>query len=348
MGRRPDVETAPLPITALAIAGLGEQLLTSLLSVPFRRPWDGGQRLADNIGTSVTRQVMRAFMGYSAALPTPEFRSLEMSIDDLCALIMPPVSRALGVDMTGGDVAGVPGVWYRPRGTEPKGVILYLHGGGYIGTSPRMYGAFNAYLARETGCAVFTADYRLAPEFPFPAGLLDVVEVLEALLDDGVTPERLLVAGDSGGGGLATSLLLDARAHHLPRPAGLVLFSPEVDLTLDEPSVTANAPTDILPWNIPTTPYLHGVDPHDRFVSPVHADLRGYPPTFVSFGDEEMFRDPIRRFVARLVAAGVDTTVVEEPAMFHVYPFLMPWAEASRRTYRAVGEFVARVLPADG
>lgn len=348
MGRRPDVATAPGPIAALAVAGLGEQLVTSLLSVPFRRPWEGDQSLADNIGRSVTRQVMRAFMGYAAALPTREFRSLEMAIDDVCALVMPPVARTLDVEMAEHTIAGVSGIRYRPRGVARKGVILYLHGGGYIGTCPRMYGAFNAYLARETGCEVFTPDYRLAPEFPFPAGLLDAVAVFEALLDEGTPPERLFVAGDSGGGGLANSLLLDARAHHLPRPAGLILFSPEVDLTLDEPSVTENAPDDVLPWNIPTTPYLHGVDPHNKFVSPIYADLRGYPPTFVAFGDREMFRDPIRRFVGRLEAAGVPATVVEEPEMFHVYPFLMPWAEASRRTYRAVGAFVAEVLPTDG
>jgi acetyl esterase/lipase len=203
-----------------------------------------------------------------------------------------------------------------------------------------MYAAFTGYLARETGCEVFVADYRLAPEFPFPAGLLDAIAVYEEMLDRGVSPDRLFVAGDSGGGGLATSLLLDSAAHHLPRPAGVLLFSPEVDLALDEPSVTENASSDILPWNIPVGPYLHGIDPHNKFVSAVYADLHRYPPTFVAFGDEEMFRDPIRRFVDRLDEAEVPTTVIEERDMFHVFPMLMPWAEASRRVYREVGRFV--------
>jgi monoterpene epsilon-lactone hydrolase len=81
-------------------------------------------------------------------------------------------------------------------------------------------------------------------------------------------------------------------------------------------------------------------------VSAVFADCSHFPPTFVAFGDDEMFRDPIRRFVEVLEAGGVDTTVVEEPGMFHVFPILMPWAEASRRTYRAVGRFVADRLVA--
>jgi acetyl esterase/lipase len=345
MGKRPDVKTAPASIAAVTLLGLGEQLATSLVSVPLRRPWEGPAGVLDNVGRSVTRQVMRSFMGYSSSLPIPEFRSLEMAIDDVCRVVLPPFVRALEVGMVAGEAGGVPGMWYRPKQGEPLGTILYLHGGGYIGTSPLMYAAFTGYLARDTGCEVFVADYRLAPEFPFPAGLLDAVEAYEALLDAGVPAERLFVAGDSGGGGLATSLLLDARAHHLPRPAGALLFSPEVDLTLDEPSITQNAEHDILPWNIPVGPYLHGLDPHSKIVSAVNADLSRYPPTLVAFGDDEMFRDPIRRFVARLDAAEIDVTVIEEAAMFHVFPMLMPWADASRRVYRAVGEFVRDHLP---
>jgi acetyl esterase/lipase len=261
-------------------------------------------------------------------------------------VVLPPFVRALDVRMEKTVVGGVPGMWYRPSAADPRGTVLYLHGGGYIGTSPLMYAAFTGYLARDTGCEVFVADYRLAPEFPFPAGLMDAIHVYEGLLDSGVESDELFVAGDSGGGGLATSLLMDTRARHLPRPAGLLLFSPEVDLTLDEPSVTENASKDILPWNIPVGPYLHGLDPHDGEVSAVYADVSRYPPTLVAFGDDEMFRDAIRRFVARLDEADVDVAVIEEPAMFHVFPMLMPWADASRRVYRAVGQFVAAQLAA--
>jgi monoterpene epsilon-lactone hydrolase len=312
----------------MTVVGLGQNLATGLVSVPFRRPWTGERGVVDNLGTNVTRQMMRTFMGYATSLPTEEFRSLEVVLDDLCRVVMPPVARALDVTMTVGEVGGVTGDWYRPRGRTPRGTIVYLHGGGYIGTSPTMYAAFNAYLARGTGCELFTADYRLAPEFPYPAGLDDV-------------------AGDSGGGGLATSLVLDERAAHLPAPAGVILISPEVDLTLDEASISENAGRDILPWNIPVTPYLHGTDPRDQLVSAVNADLTGFPPTFVTFGDDEMFRDPIRRFVRRLGAAGVDREVIEAPGMFHVYPFLMPWAAPSRRVFHEIRRFVDRLLPAE-
>ena len=113
---------------------------------------------------------------------------------------------------------------------------------------------------------------------------------------------------------------------------------------MGEPSVTENASRDILPWNIPTAPYLHGADPAESDVSSVNADLHGFPPTAVSWGGDEMFRDPIRTFVARLEDAGIDVHPHEVPGMFHVFQILMPWADESRAIYEHVGRFVDRLL----
>ncbi|MGO8873171.1 MAG: alpha/beta hydrolase [Acidimicrobiales bacterium] len=345
MGRRPDVATASWPIAAVDLAALAGQMATALVRVPFRRPWAGENSLPHNLAVAVTRETLRSFMGYASSLPIDEYRSVEMVLDDLCRAVMPPFVRSLDITREVSAVAGVPGIWYRPWGAAPCGTILYLHGGGYVGTSPRMYAAFTSWISRRTGCEIFVADYRLAPEFPFPAGLEDMVLVLEGVLEGGVDPDRLFVAGDSSGGGLAASLMFTMeRIGHRPL-AGLVLFSPEVDLRLDQPSVSANADCDILPWNIPTAAYLHGRDPAAASVSALDQDVSGWPPTFVSFGSDEMFRDPIREFVDHLDDAGVDVEADEEPGMFHVFPILMPWADASRRTYEAVADFVHRHLP---
>jgi acetyl esterase/lipase len=320
-------------------------MVGALLRVPARRPLRGPSSTAANIAHAVTREVVRSFMGYTSSLPLPEFRSIELVIDDLCKLVMPPVVRVLDVNQRPLELGGVPGTIYEPRDIAPQGVILYLHGGGYIGTSPTMYAYFTALLCRETHCAVFVADYRLAPEFPFPAGVEDAGHVLAALSERGAPTERLFVAGDSGGGGLAVSLMLAAiERDDLVRPAGLILFSPEVDMTLDEPSITENAEHDILPWNIPTAAYLHGVSARSPWVSPIHADLREFPPTVVSWGSSEMFRDPIRSFVARLEKEGVATYAHEAPDMFHVFPILMPWAAESRGVYRTVAQFTHGVI----
>jgi monoterpene epsilon-lactone hydrolase len=319
MGARPDVPTARPGVTAIDTVGLVQQLANSVLRVPFRRPWEGPASLPANIAASVTRETVRGFMGYCSGLPIEEFRSIERLLDALSRQVMPRVVAALDVHPREGIVGGVHGRWYRPNGIDPVGTILYLHGGGYIGTSPSMYGFFVAALARRTRCEIFVADYRLAPEFPFPAGLEDAVVVMRELQAMGVPHGRLFVAGDSGGGGLANSLVMAGDYVDLPTPAGLLLFSPEVDLRLDEPSVTENAPHDVLPWNIPTTAYLHGLEPDSKFVSPAEADLDGYPPVFICWGDREMFRDPIRRFRSRLVEGGVDHVAVEAPGMFQVY-----------------------------
>jgi monoterpene epsilon-lactone hydrolase len=345
MGNRPEVKTAPAEIVALDVTLLAQQLTTAMARVPFRHPLSGGSSPASNLAISVTREFMRAFMGYSSSLPIPEFRSLELVLDDICKVIMPPFVRSLDVDCRSMELGDVPGILYRPRHTDPIGVILYLHGGGYIGTSPLMYSFFTSRVCRDTDCAVFVADYRLAPEFPFPAGAEDAAAAYTDIVERGVPPERIFLAGDSGGGGLAITLMLECFAHTLPvRPAGLVLFSPEVDLLLDQPSITENAPHDILPWNIPTAAYLHGIDPTSMAVAPLTADLSDVPPTCVTWGADEMFRDPIRHYADRLRQAGVATEAQEFAGMFHVFQILMPWAEASREAFRLVRSFIHKVV----
>ena len=340
MAQRPEVATAAHPIAAVDAVGLGQQMANALLRVPFRRPLHGSSGMLHNLGQNVTREIVRTFMGYSSSLPIEEFRSIEHGLDWLSKIAMRPVVALEGVDAIEDVIGGVPGIRYRPRQGEPIGHILYLHGGGYVGTSPNMYAFFTARLAAVTQCEVFVADYRLAPEFPFPAGLHDAVSVLESMLDSGCDPSTLFLAGDSGGGGLASSVIYHDHAEHLPQIGGLLLFSPEIDLRLDHPSVTENAPHDILPWNIPTSAYLHGEAAASAAVSALDQDVATWPPVFLTWGSHEMFRDSIRLLAEHLQAAGVPTTGEEADGMFHVYPILMPWAEHSRRVYRDMGEFV--------
>lgn len=324
--------------------GLMSQMGVAMARVPFRRPWQGQGNAVHNVAVVTTREAVRTFMGYSTSLPIDQFRSIEMMLDTLCGVVMPPLVQVQRVDRSQGEVGGVEGEWFRPRQRRSGGTMLYLHGGGYVGTSPRMYSLFLASLARQTGCDVFVPDFRLAPEFPFPANLEDARSALHGLLDSGVDEGTLVIGGDSSGGGLATTLVsADVRDDH--QVAAIILFSPEVNLQLDCPSVRENATRDILPWNIPTAAYLNGVDPSSPLVSAISADLSDWPSTFVSIGGDEMFRDAIRRFSVHLEEAEVDAQIVEEQGMFHVYPILMPWSDASRRTTSAVGEFVRSRLP---
>ena len=359
MSDRPEVHTASWPIAAVDVATLASSFVGAISRLPFRAPWRGPSNPPRNLAVSTTRELVRTLLGYASSLPIDEFRSLERVLDGIAGRVLPPFVALQGVSSEPDQIGGVPGVWFRPARAAgdraagdrhdagapgTAGTIVYLHGGGYIGTSPRMYSLFMAHLARVSGCEVFAADYRLAPEFPFPAAVDDVISVIVELKRGGLTSERLLIGGDSGGGGLLGTVLLRMHDVGLGRPAGALLFSPEVSLTLSEDSITANAPLDVLPWNIPVNSYLHGVDPDDERVDVLLDDIAGWPPIFLVYGADEMFRDAIRELANKLRAAGVPHVASEVEGMFHVFPFLLPWARESQDVYDRAGSFVREVL----
>jgi len=346
MARRPEVKTSRAPIAAIDTLGLVQHLANALLHVPFRGVLKGSGSALDKASAAVVREVSRSFIAYASGLPIDQFRSLELVLDETCRATM-PLSRLIHqVDVEERTYGGVPGLFFRPKAGEPRGRIMYLHGGGHIGSTPNMYAYFTSAIASSTGCEVFVADYRLAPEFPFPADLEDALNVLEALLSGEMPHSRLFIAGDSGGGGTACSLIHEAQERGMPKVAGLILYSPEADLSFEHDSVTENAELDVLPWNIPTTPFLHGVNPKSGLVSAIDQDVAHWPPTFIAYGQDEIFRDSIRVLVEHLAAAEVITDAHEYPGMFHVFPILMPWAAASRAVHRELGAFVTRVLDA--
>jgi acetyl esterase/lipase len=345
MADRAGVRRASPSVTVVALVGLSEQLANAMVKVQFRRPWTGPANPVRNVGVAVTREVLRSFLGYTSSLPIDEFRSIEAVLDQVSSVVLSPIVKAVGVVRTHDQVGSVAGDWYRPA-EAPKGTILYFHGGGYVGTSPAMYGAFVAGLVRATGCEVFVADYRLAPEFPYPAALIDATAVMEGAVNDGHDPSRLFVAGDSSGGGLASALMCVRGMRSLDRIAGLILVSPEIDLRLDKPSMTENAALDILPWNVPTTSYLQGADPGEGCVSAISQNVDHWPPTMVVSGTDEMFRDSIRLLVERLRSASIETTATEAAGMFHVFPIVMPWHPAARDAMESIGAFTRDHLEA--
>lgn len=185
MSDRPEVRTASWPIAAVDLAGLASNLVGAIARLPFRDPWRGPSNSPRNLAVSTTRELIRSLFGYASSLPIDEFRALERVLDAISGQVLPPFVAFQGVNAEADILGGVPGIWFRPSPVS-QGTILYLHGGGYIGTSPRMYALFVAHLARVTECAVFVADYRLAPEFPFPAAADDIIAVASHLVAGGL------------------------------------------------------------------------------------------------------------------------------------------------------------------
>lgn len=246
-----------------------------------------------------------------------------------------------GVATEGGQVAGVTGEWCRRRtgGTRP-GSILYLHGGAYCVGGPATHRALTTRLARVTGLPVFLADYRLAPEHPFPAGLDDALAVYRSLRADG----PVILAGDSAGGGLALATALALREAGDPAPAALVLLSPWVDLVTPEPRPPVPPGEAMLDWAWIDACARHYVGAgatgpagapgsvHHPLVSPLRADLRGLPPVLIQAGTDELLHPQALALHGALRAAAVDVRCEITPRRWHVFQLhanALPSADAA-------------------
>ena len=224
---------------------------------------------------------------------------------------------------------GRPSEWTRTAGSRSDAAILHLHGGGYVIGSPRTTRTITAGLARHTGLPVLAPDYRLAPEHPYPAAIEDAVAAYSWLSDQGLDPRRIVVSGDSAGGGLTMALLLTLRDRGLPLPAGAVGISPMLDLTLSSASIDANLATDPQVTRaflqLSVGHYLPSlVDPKSPLASPLFADLAGLPPLLLQAGGDEALLDDSVRFGEAAEAAGVNVTVECWEAMMHVWHMLAP------------------------
>ena len=238
-----------------------------------------------------------------------------------------------------------PAEWLRPPGTRTDAAVLYLHGGGYVIGSPRSHRHLAAAIARAAGTAALLVDYRLAPEHPFPAALDDAVAAYQWLLGRGLTPSRIVVAGDSAGGGLTVATLLALRDRGLPRPAGGVCISPWVDLTCSGATYATKAAVDPIVTRESVAMMAQAYagatgDPKAPLLSPLYADLRGLPPLLVQVGSDEVLLDDALGLGERARAAGVDVPVEEWPAMIHVWHWFLPMLAEAERAVGVIGTFV--------
>jgi acetyl esterase/lipase len=222
-------------------------------------------------------------------------------------------------------------------------LILYFHGGGYIVGGLASHGAFCARLARETGGRVLFADYRLAPEHVFPAALEDGMDALReaALLAQG----KLIIAGDSAGGGLALAVtqaaIAQGDAGAMRVPDAVVLISPWTDLTLSGPSMVSNAATDsMLSMKILTrmrATYLGPHEPANRRASPLFDPNTHLPPVLLIYSESEVLRDDSKRLAQNLRLGGTQVTEHSVPGKPHVFPLFkaVPGAGGAVRTMGA-------------
>jgi len=252
----------------------------------------------------------------------------------------PPAStRTLGVN-AGGVMADL----ITTPDSEEDRHIVFLHGGAYIIGSPSLYRHLTWRIAAASRARVVAVDYRLAPEHPFPAALDDAFTAYNWILDDGADPARIVVMGDSAGGGLVFSLMLKLRDEGCRLPAAAVALSPWTDLALTGASLKLNGGAD--PMRRTDHPplfvndYLAGADPRTPYASPLYGDPAGLPPTLIQVGSDEVLRDDAVRMAERMRTAGCEVELEIWPRMPHVWHVFVPLIPEARRAIERIGSFV--------
>lgn len=243
----------------------------------------------------------------------------------------------------GGEVVS----WPAPDPASPT--VLFLHGGGYICCSPETHRSLVGSLVRRTRGTAWVPQYRLAPEHPHPAALEDAIASYRHLLDaERVPPTRLVVAGDSAGGGLALALVHALKAQGAPLPAAVVTFSPWTDLAVTGPSLDEN--TDRCAMFAGDTIrraarfYVGTADPRLPTISPLYGDFRGFPPLLVHASTDEVLRDDAIRVADRARAAGVAVEFRLWPRVPHVWQFFAAVLPEAGESLAITQQFIARHL----
>ncbi len=253
------------------------------------------------------------------------------SANDVRKAFGAPLPPRRGATYRPGIVGGLAGEWAEAGGV-PAGTILYLHGGGYMACSPKTHRPITGGYALR-GFKLFTPDYRLAPEHPFPAAVEDGLAAYKGLLESGVDPKKLAVSGDSAGGGLTLAVILAAKEAGLPLPAAAIVFSPWTDLAITGATIKTNLDRDaMLHGNTMSDGaafYLNGADAKNPLASPLYGDYAGFPPLFITVGEPEVLRDDATRLAERARAAGVtvDLSIWDNmPHVWMLFPYMLPEA----------------------
>jgi monoterpene epsilon-lactone hydrolase len=253
------------------------------------------------------------------------------------------------VKITSVDVNGVTGEWSTVPGSDPSRVLMFFHGGGYCSGSIVSHRRLVTEAGRAAGVRTLAIAYRLAPEHPFPAAYDDVLTAWRFLRDQNIPAAHIAIGGDSAGAGLTLALIGCLRDALEELPGCAWLISPWTDLTMSGPTLSSKEAVD---------PLIHeqylvelaeaylpaGMDRKDPRVSPLYADLKGFPPVLIQVGSAETLLDDATRFAAVAGAADVRVTLEIWPQMIHAWPLWNARLEPGRRALASAGAFIRQHL----
>jgi monoterpene epsilon-lactone hydrolase len=243
------------------------------------------------------------------------------------------------------DCDGVPGEWSLVSGSEASRVLLYFHGGGYCSGSIVSHRRMVSEAGRAAGTRTLAIDYRRAPEHPYPAAHQDAMTAWHFLRKQGIAAHHIAVGGDSAGGNLSLALISRLRAASAPLPACAWLISPWTDLTMSGATLATKDAVDPLIHKA----YLEelaeayvpaNVDREDPLISPLFADLTGFPPLMIQVGSAETLLADATRLAEAAGAADVPVRLAIWPQMIHAWPVWNAALEDGRRALTDAGGFI--------
>lgn len=244
--------------------------------------------------------------------------------------------------------------YLRPAKVSTERVILQLHGGGYIGPMKNTYRDFAVrYSKSSLGSDVLTIDYRVAPEHPYPAALEDAVSAYRWLVEEKhYDPKRIIIAGDSAGGGLTLALTLYLKDHQMPLPAGLITMSPWTDLTCSGESHTTNFTKDPQFGNtkdsmLYNSSYPGDADLTDPYLSPLFGSYENTPPILMQVGSYEVLLDDTLMVADKIRAHHGKLRVSVYEGMFHMFQMAMNLIPESKEAWEEVAAFLQIVYGID-
>lgn len=275
----------------------------------------------------------------SGVIPTLEQQRASM------VFVAESATEPSGVTISETYAGGSRAYWHDSTNGTADRVVLYVHGGGYVIGSARLYDRFAGHLANAVGCRVLNVDYRLAPEHPHPAAVNDATAAYRWLLSQGYKPEHIAISGDSAGGGLTLATLLSIKENGLPQPAAAVPLSPWTDMEGIGDSMVSNAPNDLIVQKAGlqgmAAMFLgEGTLPRDPLAAPLYGDYRGIAPLYIQVGGDETLLDDSTRVAEKARAAGVEVKLDVFPEMQHVFQTSVGKMPEATDAVQRIGEYL--------
>ncbi|MGF1489821.1 MAG: alpha/beta hydrolase [Prochloraceae cyanobacterium] len=243
---------------------------------------------------------------------------------------------------------GVPGEFVKAFTHKSPSTIIYLHGGGYAIGSLKTHRTLAYNLSKASGFQVLLVDYRLAPEHTFPAAIEDSIKAYRWLLQNGWSADRIGIAGDSAGGGLALATCIALREEKERLPSAIVCISPWTDLEVKGESIHTKASVDPICSKLEIDffrdLYVEKKDFSHPLASPLYADLRGLPPLLIQVGTEEILLDDSIRLAEGAKQCGVETDLKIWDKMIHVWHLFAPSLSEGRDAISQAANFLNKYL----